>query len=361
MKYFVYGAGVRGKRIVANWGGISSDEIVGVFDREKTGDFFGVPISRYEDGPKEFPVIISLASLKAAMAIEKDLRRAGYQKVFWYRENPYEAALSGQLDDMGLWGDAVLPQVEMHISDACNLNCRGCTHFSPLFHQIDADLASRLADVRKLSCKVSRILDFYLLGGEPFLNQEVGAYVEEIRKILPQTRLTIVTNGLLIPKLPQDVLECLRRTETFVSISEYAPTHEIISEIQKRLEDAGVVYTLRPFDSKQLFNRPIEVVPSGKYPPKCISDGCVNLYKGKICRCPTLMYAFKFNETFGEHLPTEGILNLEDAPSGEELLNWLKEPVPLCVHCVENPIPWGRCEGTPAISDFAATEERQME
>ncbi len=317
----------------------------------------GIPIAKYEDGPRDIPVIISLANCKLVMEIEKDLRRVGYRTVYWYRENPYEDTLEGQLEDMETWGDAVLPQAEMHISDACNLNCRGCTHFSPLFHSIDADLVSRLEDVRKLAGKVTHILDFYLLGGEPFLNPEISAYVEGIYKILPRTRRIIVTNGLLVPRLSNEVLDVIRRTKTFVSISEYEPTHEIIDQITSRLETAGVKYTLRPFDSKQMFNKPISLVSDGKYPQKCISDGCVNIYKGKVCRCPTLMYAFKFNEVFGTQLPTDGILTLEEAPEGAAFLKWLKAPVLLCAHCVENPIPWSRCEGQPKIDDFAATEK----
>lgn len=31
MKAFVYGAGVRGKRIVAKWGGTARDEILGIY------------------------------------------------------------------------------------------------------------------------------------------------------------------------------------------------------------------------------------------------------------------------------------------------------------------------------------------
>ena len=353
MKFIIYGAGVRGKKIIAKWGGLARDEIAGVFDRWKTGEVLGVPISRYEDGACDVPVVVSLARIEAAIEVESDLRRAGYQKIFWYRENPYDDMLAGQLDDMSTWGDAVLPQVEMHVSDACNLNCRGCTHFSPLFHQIDAQLEVCLADVRKLAGKVSHIMDFFLLGGEPFLNPEIGAYIEGIHRILPRTRLNIVTNGLLIPKLSQDVLDIIRKNEVVVSISEYAPTHEHIDEITARLDDAGVKYTLRAFDSKQLFNKPIELHPSGKYPQKCISNGCVNLYKGKISRCPTLMYAFKFNEAFGVHLPTEGIMDLDTAPTGKELLEKLEEPVPLCVHCSDNPMPWGRCDGKPTLDDFA--------
>ena len=357
MKFAIYGAGIRGNRMVATWGGAGDHEIVGIYDREKTGTIMGIPIAKYEDGPRDIPVIISLANCKLVMEIEKDLRRVGYRTVYWDRENPYEDTLEGQLEDMGTWGDAVLPQAEMHISDACNLNCRGCTHFSPLFHSIDADLVSRLEDVRKLAGKVTHILDFYLLGGEPFLNPEISAYVEGIYKILPRTRRIIVTNGLLVPRLSNEVLDVIRRTKTFVSISEYEPTHEIIDQITSRLETAGVKYTLRAFDSKQMFNKPISLVSDGKYPQKCISDGCVNIYKGKVCRCPTLMYAFKFNEVFGTQLPTDGILTLEEAPEGAAFLKWLKAPVLLCAHCVENPIPWSRCEGQPKIDDFAATEK----
>lgn len=357
MKFMIYGAGVRGKRMIEKWRGICDDEIVGVFDREKTGKILDVPIMKYEDGPRDFPVVISLANAAIALNVADDLHRAGYQKLYWYRENPYDDTLRGQLEDMGTWGDAVLPQVEMHLSDACNLNCRGCTHFSPLFHSIDADFASRMDDVKKLAGKFSHIAEFFLLGGEPFLNPEIAAYVEEIHKILPRTKLSIVTNGLLVPKLSQDVLDCIRHTQTVVSISEYKPTHEIIGKITARLEEADVKYVLRSFDSKQMFNKPIEVVLSGKYPQKCISNGCVNIYKGKICRCPTLMYVFKFNETFGTHLPTAGIMDLDEAPNGAELLKKLKEPVPLCAHCVENPMSWSRCEGQPEMRDFTAGKE----
>lgn len=356
MEYMIYGAGVRGRRIFEKWEGTSLAEFMGVFDQKAEGSLLGIPILRFEEGPRELPVVISLAKWETVMEIEKALRAAGYEKIFWYHENPYDDTFEGQIDDMQAWGDSVLRQAEMHVSDACNLNCRGCAHFSPLFHQIDADLTSRLADVKKLASKVSHVIDFYLLGGEPFLNPEIQSYVEGVRSILPRTRLIIVTNGLLIPRLSDEVLECIRRTKTYLSISEYEPTHEVIDEIKSRLEAAGVKYEIRPFDSKQLFNKPLEIHPSGKYPLKCISDGCVNIYNGKICRCPQLMYAFKFNEVFGTQLPTEGIMNLDEAPSGKALLRKLKEPVPLCSHCVENPIPWSRCVGQPSIDDFAAID-----
>ena len=123
--------------------------------------------------------------------------------------------------------------------------------------------------------------------------------------------------------------------------------------ITECLKKAKIKYQIRPYDSKKVFNKPIEVHPSGNYPLKCISDGCINIYKGKISRCPTLMYVFKFNETFDENLPTDGIMDLSTCVSGRELIEKLQKPVPLCQHCVENSIPWGRCHGIPKLTDFA--------
>lgn len=354
MKFMIYGAGTRGKRIIKMWGDARDCEIAGFFDKEKIGSVMGIPICSLADAQQDVPVVISLAKGQLAAEISRNLREAGFKKIYWYCENPYRDTFQGQLVDTEGRDASTLPYVEMHLSDMCNLNCRGCTHFSPLFHRVDADFASRMDDVKRLAGKVSHIMVFRLLGGEPFLNPEVGAYAEGIRKLLPWTRLDIVTNGLLVPKLSNEVLESLHYAEVVVDITEYPPTHEIVDEITKKLDDSGVKYTIGRLEGKSCFNKPLELVPSGKYPQKCISTGCVNLYKGKISRCPTLMYAFKLNETFGAQLPTEGIMNLDDAPSGTVLLKKLGETVPLCAHCVENPMPWGRCEGKPRICDFAA-------
>lgn len=75
-----------------------------------------------------------------------------------------------------------------------------------------------------------------------------------------------------------------------------------------------VSYIIRPYDSKQKFNIPLSLSDKSKYPPKCISNGCVNVWNGKIARCPTLMYVEKFNEVFHTDLPTEGIMQMRDCP-----------------------------------------------
>lgn len=43
-----------------------------------------------------------------------------------------------------------MPHIELHISDKCNLNCRGCTHFSPLYNEIGAVFEEKIDDIKKI-------------------------------------------------------------------------------------------------------------------------------------------------------------------------------------------------------------------
>lgn len=177
-----------------------------------------------------------------------------------------------------------------------------------------------------------------------------------IRDILPTTNIGIVTNGLLLLQVPDTLLECVREQRVKIIISEYEPTHTRIDEIVARLEKFHLLYERRTLDKKTLFNKPLTLSSHTKHKLKCISDGCVNIYNGKICRCPQLMYVERFNEEYQQHLPTEGIMDLTTCGSGRELLAKLRQPVPLCQHCIENSISWQRCQGKPRLEDFAVCD-----
>ena len=110
------------------------------------------------------------------------------------------------------------------------------------------------------------------------------------------------------------------------------------------------------YEKKQIFNRPISVNVHSKYKNLCISDGCIAVSDGKIARCPTLMFIYKFNEVFNENLPEEGIYFLDKVEDGEWLLSELKKEVPLCKHCVKNEMNWSLCGLERKFEDFAVRE-----
>lgn len=202
----------------------------------------------------------------------------------------------------------------------------------PLFSDIQKELPdreSRINDIRKLKDKFSHIIKFFLMGGEPFLNPDIISYIEETRKILPDTMIQIVTNGLLIPKLSQEVWKAIYENRIVISISEYEPTHSMINRIKDILEEHDVAYILRPYESKTKFIKPLSLIPDSKYEKECISNGCINIWNGQIARCPNLMYINRFNEAFQTALPNQGIYEL-DSLDGREIIRLMKEAVPLC-------------------------------
>lgn len=363
MKVLIYGAGVRGKQALEliKHDYKSDCEVIGFIDKNKLGEYEGYPIYRLEKIDSFIGrIIIALNDFEMAKSVCQLLRTRGHADIFWFQYKKmvlkHEDFFIEQCGDCRNWAADMLPQVEMHIIDACNLNCRGCTHFSPIFPNKLPDLMLRLSDVRQLKQKVSYIMKFYILGGEPFLNPEINDYIRGIRKVLPDTQLYIVTNGLLIDHLSKEILECIKDNQVWVSISEYQPTHKKIDTICRILNEYNILYEIRKASVKENFCLPLSLNENSKYPRTCISNGCVIICDGKIARCPQLIYISYFNKYFGTNLPEKGIMDLESCPKGEELLAVLRKEILLCKHCVENEIPWSTCGTKPRLEDFAVSD-----
>ncbi len=358
---YIYGAGVFGQKAIDLIDSqYSSFAISGFIDRNKTGELCGRTICRIEEVDGDPIIIIAIEKFDTAVSIYKNLHKLGFVRIFWfYKEKKVigKTFIEEQCIDCSGWAEGgAIAQVEMHIMDACNLNCRGCAHFSPIFNKDIPDFESRINDVKQLSQKFAYIHQFYILGGEPFLNPEIGKYVEYIRSILPESDLIIVTNGLLILKADDSILEKIRENDVMISISEYRPVHNVIEKIKEILERHGIEYEIRTMSHKTVFNRPLSISADSKYEKLCISNKCVTIWNGKISRCPTLMYIDRFNEEFGQKLPNQGTLVLKDAPNGWELVEYLQKQVPLCDYCVKYPIDWSVCGNPPDLEDFASLD-----
>lgn len=354
MKMIIYGAGKYGKialGLLEEYGIIS--DVVGFVDSKKQGEYLGLPIIQIDALDKEIACIIAIGDSKEVVEVQKNLVNRQIENIYCFFPERKKYKHSSFFIDycMKLEG-SILPQVEMHIMDACNLNCRGCAHYSPIFQGKIPDFNVRIRDVKLLKGKFDNILKFYILGGEPFLNPDVDKYVQVIREILPNTDIRIVTNGLLIPKLSQDILKVIKDTDVIIEISEYEPTHRMIAEIKEILNKAEITYIIREFDSKQKFNLPLSLKKNEDV--YCISNGCITIWNGKIARCPQLMYMEYFNNYFNTSFPIDCVLEIETCPKGEELKAYLNKEVPLCKYCKKNEVDWTVCGKNPKLSDFVS-------
>ena len=85
-----------------------------------------------------------------------------------------------------------MKKLETNVVDFCNLNCKGCSHFSNLFpHGAEVGYESFEKDIIHLSRDVF-IGHFDLLGGEAFLSERLADYIICLRRYMPKTTITIV-------------------------------------------------------------------------------------------------------------------------------------------------------------------------
>ena len=357
---YIYGAGKYGKLLYEKLYKQTDISLQGFIDSHKKElkYYLGLPVKTpYQIQDISARYVIAAQNINSVKEMAGELFTKGVTDIWFFNNvcHDYIDFWQENCTKIDKWWNTVLNHVEMHIMDACNLNCRGCTHFAPLFSKEIPDFYSRIEDVKTIANKIDYIHNFYIMGGEPLLNPDLGRYVMEIRKMLPHTRLYVVTNGLLVPKMNSELLYAIKQNSVILSISEYLPTKKVKTSINDILDEYDIRYEYRPYDGKKIFGIPLSLTKESKYAHKCLSNGCVNIWNGTIARCPTVMYIHKFNEAFGTNLPQDGIYSLNDL-SGKEIVELVKAKIPLCDHCVDYKIPWGICGREITVKDFAVAD-----
>lgn len=250
-----------------------------------------------------------------------------------------------------------LHQLEVSLADHCNLNCKGCSHFSNLVPQATfLDKRQFGRDVRRLSELFSQIRTFFLLGGEPLLNPDIADIILMVRETFPYTQITIVTNGLLLPSMKQELIDVIRDNQVKISISDYSCLDR--EKIVSFVKDHGLEGELRL--EKDTFSKYLNVKGNSDKDAmfdQCCRRGCTFLSPGKISACCQPMVIHYFNEHFGEHIPEgEGISLYEEEMNGWKIQEYLATPMESCRFCTTDvPFEWSIANKMDAdIKDWCA-------
>ena len=113
----------------------------------------------------------------------------------------------------------MIPYFETHITEACNLKCRGCSHFSVFAKPKHKDLGEFEREYARLA-EIEEIGIMRLMGGEPLLNPDFMEYLRIARKYFPDSHICLVTNGTLGERLVPHVDE-INELRINVTKSEY--------------------------------------------------------------------------------------------------------------------------------------------
>lgn len=285
----------------------------------------------------------------------------------------HEVLLSGtcidpwSLDEEIIWyvfgqkTDRIVPYIEVNLTDACNLKCKGCTHFSSLYEESSIyPLYDYEKDLRKLR-NAGQIFRLRLLGGEPFLIKNLHEYIRITREIFPESMIEIVTNGLLVTKVKQEIMMAIRDYDICISVSLYLPTCKIKKEIEEQLRAYDILYYFDTGNTEReitMFYRNLTLQDTHDAEISnsvCLSSACTFLRRGRIYKCPfdgLVNDFYRYYEVDGKH---ESGVDLDRNADYiyEKLKEYALRPIKLCRYCSEEPesIPWS-VEAKPALGDW---------
>lgn len=228
----------------------------------------------------------------------------------------------------------VLDTVELHLADTCNLNCRGCLHFSPFCKPHFADVAEVEGELRLLLSKFSAVRHVHLLGGEPLLNGRCAEILRAVRRLCPDTRLSLVTNGLLLLKQDDAFWTAARETRAMLDMTHYPVMDaKTVAEIGRKCQAEGV--QLRVTVCNGFLDK---VLPEGTADPRLSfkrcrrTQYCPYLRDGRLYPCAT---AYHVAEGLAGVARDPGVSVRES--SARTILMHLQTPSAVCRHCRENP------------------------
>jgi MoaA/NifB/PqqE/SkfB family radical SAM enzyme len=232
-----------------------------------------------------------------------------------------------------------LDWLEVHINEHCNLNCAYCTHYCPLAEEEYYDLDIFERDFRRMSELTDGFIKtIHLLGGEPLLNKNINKYMEIARKYFLKSEMAVVTNGILLAKMPENFWKLCKKLNIEIWISPYPIKLDLlkIQEISEKYK-VNVVYSKT---MKTMWKMPLNLegtcdsIDSFK---KCFlgCGGCYNIKNGKVYNCPVIPNIYHFNKYFNKNLQVteDDYIDIYKAKNLEEIMDFLARPHSFCRYC----------------------------
>lgn len=243
--------------------------------------------------------------------------------------------------------DNKLHYIDLHIIDNCNHNCARCVKFAPLCKTPGIQpLDKVLKDLNQLAKITNHQLDgISIIGGEPLLSPDIITYMKECRQLFPLSAITIVTNGLALPQMPDKFFTALQEYNVWLSVSKFYP-NEFYKDIKATLKkhdcySRTVFQGMKPFNCVMFVQMDLDETGSQdkeKMFNKCPNkNGYVTLKDGKLWSCPTSCMKYILNDYFGTNFETynsDGISIYSHTQA--EIVRLLQKPKEACKYCTES-------------------------
>lgn len=225
-----------------------------------------------------------------------------------------------------------LMRVEYHVVDHCNLNCRGCAHFS----NISPERFRKAEDFEKeIACLASKIdLDeLVIIGGEPLLHPDIASFLSIARRYYKKSSISLCTNCLLLSKMNDEFWNSMRENRIDIKLTIYPPMKKNYEEIIHLVQRHRVRIT--HIQIADYFG--VSMNRNGDSDPKMIHKHCSrrichHLRDGRLYTCPDACYMDLFNAYFQQEIPRDAGIDIYEN-TGKALERYVTTYKDMCRYC----------------------------
>ena len=255
-----------------------------------------------------------------------------------------------------------LRHVQFPVAMHCNLNCRKCAAFSNLNEAGFADLEIFEKSLYGLKNKFSQLSSIALLGGEPLLNSHLSEFIEKVHEILPNTDISIVTNGLLLLDMKESLIKVLKNHNVHIRVTQYPVTVKMIPDIVAFLKKHELRYFVTPVVTE--FGRFLHREENREHLDRFCENGrciveelCYHVYEGRICSCNMPFDLYLHRDYLGLNITKEEVEKvsidlIHGKENGWEILKKINTLHELCRYCGAMEYEKWSNGGHPCVEDY---------
>lgn len=235
-------------------------------------------------------------------------------------------------------------RLEFVLSDYCNLNCKGCTHYSPLASKEFEPLESMVANMAALSRVCGdEVKQAYLIGGETLLYPRLVEAMTALRRYFGTQELYIFTNGIVLSRMSDEFWEMARKLDFIIAITRYPIKIDYDALINLCREKGVRVSVFGDRGMADSFFR-FSLDPSKSQNArishfKCFNRGCISIVGDRLYPCSISACVRHLNKAVGtdfSHVERDYLI-ISDIVSCSQITKLRDNPVPFCSYCINPP------------------------
>ena len=141
----------------------------------------------------------------------------------------------------------IVPSISLFITSRCTLRCKDCSNMIPYYESpYDANLDEMKRYILNFLEGVDVLYRATIIGGEPFLFNELGSLLEFLISQKKVRQIKVVTNGTLLPR--KEWLNLLKNKKVRVVISNYGKYSFKLTECINILNENSVKTIIKQED-----------------------------------------------------------------------------------------------------------------